>query len=362
MAKLSKELAEKVLDAHTRNAITNVSEQKTLSAGDKVAITKAALPQTVQQQMRAAALLRKYCKGDRLSADELEEIKPMLESGGEDTEAAPVPPIDTAVAGAFKLDAEPKRRTGLKYGLPHYAALYDVAVDTIKNWREKGKKKGESPPLDDPAALAKWWSRNMEWRIPDGILAAQVQAVASAPVEAAVPAEKVMPSATAETPPAASAPPPAQQSGAVPGMLVDITSLVLEKDAEVQQAAALLAGTNQLMTKALNGLGGDPVLTQRNWERAQEVYRKVRKYAEERALRARDLLPREAVEHDLAKLAEQLRSIDESMERRVMELCPNLPPEARAEVSGALRKVSMQRKRALENIETTTDDFTLAAA
>ncbi len=355
MPELSRDLAEKVLAADTRNAITKVSEQGQLTTAQRLAVTKAALPANAVQQARTLALVKKWSRGERLSADELEEIRPALEASnllpseppaatGEAASATPEPSKDFIL-----LDAEPSRRTGLRYTLPHYATRYSVAIDTIKNWREKGRKKGTMPPLDDPSDLAVWWTNHMEWRVPDAILKA-----AQAP-----PAASSEPASQSSIPSTPAKPPAASDS---PGVQIDITNMLLAKDEEVLQARSVVAGNYQLMLQALAGKGGDPVLTQRNWEKAQEVLRKVTKYAEERALRARDLLPRDAVEHDLAKLAEQLRGIDETTERRVMELCPNLTPEARAEVAAALRRVSGQRQRALENLDTTHDDFALAAA
>lgn len=64
------------------------------------------------------------------------------------------PGFDTAAGGMKVADA---------------AAIYRVAVRTILEWRAAGRAAGDPCPLDDPAALARWWVRRRQYRIPSRI-------------------------------------------------------------------------------------------------------------------------------------------------------------------------------------------------
>lgn len=252
-----------------------------------------------------------------------------------------------ALESPLVLDADSPRRTGLKHDLPFYARLYGSSVDTIKRWRKISRQKGESIPLDDPAAVASWWTRYMKWSVPDGILSA---AKAKTPSASSTTADKTTDS------------PASSEPSSSPASNISILGLDLDRDEEVQQAASLVKGNYEQLIKALAGKGGEPTIAQRNWERAQEVLRKVRKNAEERALRSKDLIPRADVEHDMAKLADMLRQMDESADRRVLELCPSLSAEARLEVAAAMARLAEARQRALRTLDSITHDFTLSAA
>lgn len=66
----------------------------------------------------------------------------------------------------------PRARTWCLYPVVHYCTVYGYSVRAIKGWLATGRAANDMPPLDDPAAMAGWWTRHFEHRVPDRILGA----------------------------------------------------------------------------------------------------------------------------------------------------------------------------------------------
>jgi len=154
----SPEIAKKVLAADLRSLIKKVSEGGTLSPAARemmeACLAGAADPGDLSKA-RSLALVRKWCRGGRLTAEEKSEVKSLLPDPAQIT----------------------KRLTRETY--KHHPSAYDTVYGikpnrgrTINRWIETGKNKEppDLPPLDEPERMADWWGRNMKHRVPHKLL------------------------------------------------------------------------------------------------------------------------------------------------------------------------------------------------
>lgn len=61
-------------------------------------------------------------------------------------------------------------KTGFKKSYEDYSKVYGASPRTLKRWVATGKEKGLPCPLDEPVAMASWWSHCMTQKCPEGIL------------------------------------------------------------------------------------------------------------------------------------------------------------------------------------------------
>lgn len=206
------DLAAKALQADVRNALTGVAQGDALPSDKRVLFgsvaTGSASPEDILKKRRAL-LLHRYATAGRLSRDELAEIADLL-------------PDARAIH---------QRVTTERYAhtLPHYENPSGYKVRNIKKWLTQGRTKtpADYPPLDDPAQMPAWWTRNMKRQVPARILAWASAATAPAPEQKPASARPASPAEKLPSPPAPSdAPLPARGYAAM-----------LERALDAEQAA-----------------------------------------------------------------------------------------------------------------------------
>lgn len=197
------------------------------------------------------------------------------------------PPVDEAAAAA--------RETKSKYKRPlaAYEATYGVKPNdgrTIKRWVKIGREKKpepDLPPLDDPPAMAAWWSRNMKWTVPANILALATPK--------ASPAQLAPDGAPDASVPVGGGLDPEKRGGADKDQNPRPKKLDLPEGSGF--AAALERASHaerEAYARWQEALGAEEFnagveeMRRRAWERAAELVRKLEKDAEE--ILARDLI------------------------------------------------------------------------
>lgn len=142
MAGIGPDLASKVLAADSRNIIKHVGE------GGRILQAEAAMsmPEDERQRLRIGSLLLRSMRGQRLTAEEKEEIDLAF---------------PTSVSSARAITRETYKKSQKQY-----AAIYGTSDKSIKNWLSDGRKKNDLPPLDEPGKMADWYARVKTRRVP----------------------------------------------------------------------------------------------------------------------------------------------------------------------------------------------------
>lgn len=283
---ISADLAGKVLTANQRNIITKVQAGKTLS-GPEMKIFEGVLAQQREfRERRQAALLRRYCDGNRLTPEELSEISELIPAAPhEDGAAAPEP-------------------TSYKQSRAHYAKLYGQTPRTINRWIAHGRSIGHLPPLDTPEAMAAWWADNMKHRVPQELLAMQAPA-APAPAPVTPP-----PSVSADTPPSVPA-----ATGSPPGEVG--MGAMLKRVREAERAA------HEAYLRALAQDPPDPgsvEVRRRAWEGISEQMRKLEKDGTAILTASGDVLSRSEVVEAINQIQSTLALTWRSFARRMLPI------------------------------------------
>jgi hypothetical protein len=219
--------------------------------------------------------------------------------------------------------------------LAEWSALYQTGARQLRRWWKEGA------PLDRPSEMPAWWAGHHKWAVPVRIHQAaklHTQNAAAASVEA-VPCAKESGSPENSNTTAAPASPL--------GPSIDLAEYALRENEDVRQAETLVAVAWQQLEAAYKAGRTDIDLLHRRHEKAMETLRKVRTAARADLQQRRLLIPREEVENDRAMAAELLRQMRESMERRVLELCPDLNTVQREKVAAAIRRVRKHEEKIL---------------
>ena len=343
---LDPDLAEKILKADTRNHIQKLTDGGTLTSAAREKIEAAAISPEMVQQARVSALIQKWTNAGRLTAGELDEIRALYPNFATGSQQPPTPESETESSEPFVLNGAPERIPLTKDQMARWEQVYGTAKRQIRRWHTEGVEKNDPCPLDTPHLMPEWWARRMKWRVPEKILlAAKANAPAPpSPSEAqtgcSIPTEQSEKLEQASDLPD---PPPS----APPISPLDLGDFQLVEGDQVKQARALVAVAYSQLEKAYRGAGGDIELLHRKHERAMIALNKAeaadRQYKKDHGL----LIARDVVDRDLAQAAEMLRQMRDSMVRRVLELCPQLPAEHRIAVSDAINRVRAQEDRAL---------------
>jgi hypothetical protein len=187
-ADISPELARKGLEADARNSLAELAKGGTLPPAKRamleMVVAAGADPVALAQKRRSRLLHIYITAARRLTEAEMDEIAEFLPS-----------------ASAVERRVTKERFT---HSLDHYATVYGYAVRNVKKWLGIGREKTplDLPPLDTPALMPAWWTRNMKQRCPPRLLQA---------------ASAAKPAATAQTLPAAVlSPPPAVPPNSAP--------------------------------------------------------------------------------------------------------------------------------------------------
>jgi len=185
--------------------------------------------------------------------------------------------------------------------------------------------------------MVAWWERQLgagriKWRVPPEILAAaEAERVASRPAAAA---------ATVDDPTVRKF------------QISDYDSAGVEI-AELERVANHLF---ELWKHSLEHATSDAGARETRYMALRGKIDKMREAAEERLKKRRLYILRAEVDEQAAEVAEMLRQSHESMERRVLENCPSLTADQRAEVERAIRSARAQEQRAFAQMDCLKSD------
>ncbi len=232
--------------------------------------------------------------------------------------------------------------------LDRWAGVYGTQHRQLRRWVKRGEATADPCPLDDPERMPEWWARQMRWGIPDKIasaaadakqhrLATEVEPLPALPVTAAAPLPLIVP-------------PPVSVSSAIAPML--LANFDMADGVALQNQRRLVGALFDKLERKYRLGESDADVTQAQYLKAQEALRKL-EISEREAQKLRGLLvPRAAIERDLATGCEMLRQMRESMVRRVEELCPGVPREFLTLMSEAILRVRSQEDRVFANLAT----------
>lgn len=203
--------------------------------------------------------------------------------------------------------------------------IYKRGERTIRRWWKDGA------PILAPEKMAAWWERNYTWEVPQDIRAA---AVASLPAGSATSAggaesEKKI---VEETP-------------------LDISAHEVEAGEAVAFQRRMVKGLAiQLEAAYLKGSGSIDLIRGR-YDKALGHLRGLEAGEREAMKQSGQLIPRPTVIAEVTKAVQLLKATRDSMERKVIELCPSLTIEQRAEVAAGIRTVREKEDRILRNLK-----------
>jgi hypothetical protein len=165
------------------------------------------------------------------------------------------PPLNLTAEQAA---ASPRAHYAAK--LADYVPIYRRQLRVIKRWIEKGRAANppELPPLDDPEAMLAWWPRNMEWKVPDDLLAAASAAKARRDPPASTPPAASAPAVTDSAPAKIPATPLAAGASTT---TTPRTSMLLDDGTEAMTLAEAMPRLQRVLGHALRDYeakAGDP--------------------------------------------------------------------------------------------------------
>lgn len=243
MSDIQRDLAVKVIGADLRNLVKKVSEGTSLTQAEREMMERAVIDGTLPEELqeaRLAALARAYALGKALTPGQQKELSAIIPVG--------------------KPIAKKLTRESYRYKLAHYVTALGVDRDEdgnlakdperkLKRWIAKGRTKNppDLPPFDAPHVMAEWWRRNMEWRVPDYLLALEnFEQPTTEPTE---PAQKAEPSPSTGQAQASTARPP--ESPGEP-MIFD-TDSEMTADIGLLQIRQLVSTLHRQMQRAYEG-------------------------------------------------------------------------------------------------------------
>lgn len=207
------------------------------------------------------------------------------------------------------------------------AKFYHRKPRQIRRWVSIGSQKGYPCPLFKPSQMPAWWSRCMSHTVPSDILVLAI-------------------GVNGNCPPAGDATLPGP-----PDEPVDLKMIGLDECDSIKQMRGLAQAVYQQLADAYRKRSSDIPLLQRRYEQALNALRK-EEAAERDALKdAGRLVPLTEIQRDMATLCEILRGTRENMARRVVELCPELPPDVRSTVVAAIERVRKREDQIFQRID-----------
>jgi hypothetical protein len=238
--------------------------------------------------------------------------------------------------------AEGKSRPISAADLERWGKIYRTGPRALRRWHARGIANSDPCPLHTPNAMPAWWARNSRQLVPAKIMTAAREVTGEKSAAAA-------PHGTSTLLPPASGEPGA--AGAPPSAPIDITTLQLDEGQAVTQQRQIVAAIFHQLQQAY--LAGHPTeMLQSRYLKAAEALRKLEAAdREDKVHRGRYLL-REEQERDAATFADMLRQMQESMVRRVLELCPALTGAVRDQVADAITRVRAHEQRCLQRLPT----------
>lgn len=227
----------------------------------------------------------------------------------------------------------PERRKLRAAQLQEFERIYETGHRQLRRWWNEGA------PLEDPRSVVKWWQDELlagrkTWSVPDKLLRA---AAACAPAPSAPTAPASTPAAPAESNPSINLEDYDPEEG---GNLRELKQL---RKARWQQISAELKDRK------------DVAHLQKGVIQIEDMISRIEARIEDRLKKRGLYVPVADVTRDLAKLADMMRQMTDTEERRVLELCPHLPHEHRPAVATAIRQVAASRLRILRSLRSIPD-------
>lgn len=216
-----------------------------------------------------------------------------------------------------------------------YEKLYAKKWRQIRRWIDRGEENNDPCPLHAPSRMPGWWSRNMKWRIPAEIEQAAVTETRSP----AAPSPDSSPQST-DLPPQDLPPPPQI------GPKIDLESFDPEEGDRLRELKQIQAAKFSQLRDALR-LGHECSAQESKYLKLSETIDKIETRVTERLKKRGLYILRDIVERDMAASAELLRQSHDAMVRRVLESCPSLTLEQRAEVAAAVEQARSSEQRML---------------
>ena len=206
---------------------------------------------------------------------------------------------------------------------------YNRGWRQLRRWISIGRESGDQCPLRDPKQLLQWWRRRMKQQPPAHIVRLALSA-SSSPMQSA-----------------------ASEQGGVPLQLetpIDLKAIESTEGEHVRLVRRLALGIYNQLEIAYGRGGAEIDSLSRRYEKVLETLRKL-EIADREAQRQRgQLLPIAQVERDAATAADMLRSMRDSMVRRVLEQCSFLKPDAKNKVASAIEKARKAEDRIFRNL------------
>jgi hypothetical protein len=233
--------------------------------------------------------------------------------------------------------------------LDRWSKIYRTAHRQLRRWIARGIECRDVCPLDTPAAMPAWWARCMKHLVPAKIMTA-AQSVAGEKSSA--------PSAHGNSDQSSSSPSTTSTAGA-DGTPIDFDSLPPEESGSALADMRRLRAAQKIQLAEAYRLGRPTEMILSRYLKTGTAIRALEKDEREDEVAAGRFLRRDLIERDAALFADMLRQMRESMERRVLELCPSLGKKQRSEVGAAIRRVCDQQNRIFTRLPSlgSPDDF-----
>lgn len=254
---LTSDVAEKVLRADLQNTVAKVAAGKPLAGPERQRFESAAMPSAPTaddlsrlKATRQAALIRRWATGGKLTPDEMSEVHPILPA---------------EVLANFPIGGLGGHVPTRQKAYEDYAKFFGKGLRTVKRWAAIGKKKGDPFPFDEPARVAEWWGRNMEYSIPADVLAVCSGKPITGPAAGSDAAGLEKPGA--EIPPGAKSEPPSSRQAI---NVNDLAAIGLKEN--VERLSRIHRANLERLEKAFGGTSDAELqLGQRNVEKSARM-------------------------------------------------------------------------------------------
>lgn len=293
------------------------------------------------RRAREVELILSFCDGNLLGTPEMAEIGHILPPAV----LANPPPPDLAAS------------------VDDYAAAIGTSRRTVFRWLDLGRKARDHCPLDDPAAMLGWWSRNMHHKVPD-YLSAWVARSGSTPVRTvALAPRNILPGAGA---PAGAPEPRAAQPDRLPIDLKQLGGQGLEHSVLILKQ--IVEANGQLLATAFADPNDQSLAHyQSRYEKSVEMLRRADQSLLALQKARGDLAPRSEYRSDLVNLLVGLRGM---FRRRADNICAalahTLSPDQLGTVRALLAAEAARDEKQLRTsrfwIETSSGEIQLPAA
>ena len=215
-------------------------------------------------------------------------------------------------------------------------ALYGRKWRQLRRWIDRGERNNDPCPLLEPAKMPAWWSRNFQWRVPGEIEAAALNAVRT-------------PDCAAQPEGAPNGGEPSTPAAAATIRPVNLEDFDPEEGDRLRELKQIQAAKFAELKERLRR-GEESGFAESKYLKLCETVDKIETRVTERLKKRGLYILRDAVERDMAAAAELLRQSGASLARRVLERCPSLNADQRAQVNAAIDAVSAAQTRILARL------------